>query len=726
MKIIISAGVIFLLSVSSAFSQVKSAPKPLGKDNIQTDSLDVLSHVVNLQSVVVTGRRSTYVQGLDKKVFNAGSDLLSTSGSLADLMQNIPSVQVDVDGTISLRGNENVEILIDGKPSTMMSARTRADVLQQLPANDIERIEVITNPSAQYKPDGVSGIINIVMKKHHKAGLNGTVSANAGTQGRYNTTGTVNYGTGKVNLFASYGIRRVHMKRDVADDRVRNDNGIPSYITQRRNSSFYPLSYIARAGVDWNINDKNSFQLGGGYTYRSFFRPETITNINRDVKGMETFRSVRQRDDNEHTKSAEGSATYTHTFGNDHELTADYSYSMLQGLEDNHYTTITTPGGETKDNTQIWQAYYRHLFRIAYHRSYSDVLKLNAGYELDALRTDLNYHVQNLENGSFVPDKGKTNDFTNYGTNHALYATLEYRLGSFGLMVGLRPELMQIKSKLFSTGATVNNNYFMVYPTMHTSYKFDDNNELQLNYSLRVNRPSADDLNPFPEYQDPLSLKAGNPYLKPEKIHSVEFGYQWRSGVTTLLSTLYYHYTTNKLTTVVRYLDNSVLMTTKENLNSGSAAGLEMILNTQLGRVANINLSGNAYYDRINASKLGYSANKGSFAWSMSMNTNINLFQGAMLQVNSRYISSALLPQGKRNGTFVTNIGVKYDIPCTNLSLTATMADVFGTFKKVYTINTPRLQQRVEQYRDHRIFYIGAVWNFGVKAKKQPTLDYNE
>lgn len=724
MKIVISAAVL-LLSSCPAFSQVLNVPKPSKKENVRADSLGSHTRAVKLQSVVVTGRRSTYVQGLDKKVFNVGSDLMSASGSLADLMQNIPSVQVDVDGSISLRGNENVEILINGKPSTMMNARTRADVLQQLPANDIERIEVITNPSAQYKPDGVNGIINIIMKKQHKTGLNGSVSANVGSQGRYNATATLNYSTGKVNLFASYGIRRVHMKRDVSDDRLRNDS-VQSFIIQRRSSNFYPLSHIARLGADWNINAKNTLQFSGGYTYRSFFRPETISNINRDKNLQETFRSFRQRDDNEHTKSAEGSVDYTHTFGKDHELTADYSYSMLQGLEDNHYTTISTPGGETRDNTQIWQAYYQHLFRLAYHQVFNDDLKLNAGYELDALRTDLNYHVQNFENGVFVPDMGKTNDFTNYETNHALYATLEYRLKALGFMLGVRPELMQIQSRLHSSNATVSNNYFMVYPTLHTSYKLNERNELQLNYSLRVNRPEADDLNPFPEYQDPLSLKTGNPWLKPEKIHSVELGYQWRSGATTLLSTLYYHYTLQKLTTVVKYLSNSVLMTTKENLNSGSAAGLEMIFNTKLGNIATVNLSGNAYYDQINASKLGYASNKGSFAWSMSMNTNFTLFPGAMLQLNSRYLSSALLPQGKRNGTFVTNIGAKYDIPSTGIALTATMADVFGTFRKTYTIHTPQLQQRVTQYRDHRIFYIGAVWNFGVKGKKQPTLDYNE
>lgn len=710
------------------YEKVQSLPIKVDNEKtvVNLGSIYLTSSAQILNEVVVKGRKSTYVQNIDKRVFNVGQDLMSASGSASDLMQNIPSVQVDVEGNVSLRGNENVEILINGKPSTMMSARTRADVLQQLPANDIERVEVITNPSAQYKPDGVSGIINIVMKKQRTVGVNGNIIANVGSGGRTNASTSVNYNTGRVNLFANYGIRYDYRNRTTMDDRIRNDGSL-SYISQLTDSKARPLSHIIRAGMDWNINSDNSLQISGGYNHRSFIRTENIaTNITDDSQNI-TYQAIRYRHDDENTKQAEASAVFSHTFGDNHQLTVDYNYSLQEGMEDNKYSTFSTDDFGTKDNTQIGQAYYQHLFRVSYDRPLNSSLKLNLGYEADLLKTDLNFHVQNLEGDIFVPDLQKTSDFTNYQYNHAMYATLEYQHDRLGVLFGIRPEYMKIESRLFTLDSIAKNNYFMIYPTLHTSYKLNERNEIQLNYSLRVNRPDGEDMNPFPEYQNPLSLKAGNPYLKPEKIHSIEAGYQWKTTSTTILGALYYRYVTNKLTTVTKYIDNSILLTTKENLNSSSSAGMELILNTGFGKWATFNLSGNGFYNQINAEKLGYGKNKSDFSWSAALNANFNIWKGIMLQLNSRYISSSLLPQGKREGTFIANLGAKYDLPRTNVSFMATLSDVFNTFKKVYTIDTPELKQRIEQRRDPRIFYIGATWNFGATSKKaKHDLKYDE
>lgn len=688
---------------SSAFSVDGQRSFDIGK-------LYLLSSSEQLDEVVVQGRRSTYVMRIDKRVFNVGTDLMSTSGSVSDLMRNIPSVQVDVEGNVSLRGSENVSILIDGKPSTLMNARTRADALRQIPASEIERIEVITNPSAQYKPDGVSGIINLVMKKEKQKGWSGNVAANVGTGGRRNATLSIAYNTGDVTLSASYGIRRDLYKPRITDERIRNDSTLV-YTSQLTTGLAHPLSHIVRAGVDWKINTHNRLQVNGNYTREHFIRTENIYTTDRNAGQDITYQGVRYRYDDENVKGWEAGSVYTHTFGKDHELTADYTYSSLEGLEDNQYETYSTDG-TTKDNTQIWQAYYQHLFHLTYHRTFNENLKLDIGYELDALQTDLNFHVQNLEGDAFVPDLHRTNDFTNYETNHALYATMEYKQGAWGVLLGLRPELMRIKSHLHSLDSIVTNDYWMVYPTLHASYAIDEQNELQLNYSLRVNRPEADELNPFPEYQNPLSVKAGNPYLKPEKVHSVEAGYQWRKGNTTILGSLYYRYVTHKLTTIARYLPGNVLLTTKENLNNGSSAGAELILNTAVGKWLTLNLNGNLFYDQIDATRLGYGSRKDAVAWSASLNADFIPFRNALVQLNSRYLSPSLMAQGKREGTFTTDIGAKYEIPRLHLTFTATLSDVFNTFKKVYSIDTSGLRQHLEQKMSTRMFYLGIAWNF--------------
>lgn len=669
-----------------------------------------------LGEVVVRGRRSTYVQHLGKRVFNVGTDLMSAAGSVSDLMRNIPSVQVDVDGNVSLRGSESVNIQIDGKPSALMSARTRADALRQIPAGEVERIEVITNPSAQYKPDGVSGIINLVMKSDRRRGWSGSVAANAGTLGRANATASVAYGTGRVNLTAAYGIRRDLYEPRITDDRSRSDS-LQAYTSQLTTGTAHPLSHTARAGVDWKATGRDRLRLSGSYTRRHFIRTESIVATDMDANHGVTGRSARYRHDNENVNGWEAGGSYTHTFGKGNELTADYSYSSLEGLEDNRYATYST-GGDTKDNTQIWQAYYRHLFRMTWRRTLGAHLKLCVGYELDALRTDLNYHVQSLEGDAFVPDMTRTNDFTNLAANHALYATLEYKRGAWGLLLGLRPELMRIRSRLRGRDSTVSDNYLMAYPTLHASYAIDGHNELLLNYSLRVNRPEADDLNPFPEYQNPLTLRAGNPYLRPEKVHSVEAGWRWKRGGTTLLATLYYRYTANKLTELTRYLPGNVLLTTKENLNSGSSAGAEVIADAEIGKWATVNLSGNLFYDRIDATRLGYAAGKDALAWSVSLNANFTPCSNTLLQLNSRYLSPALMPQGRREGSFSTDIGVKYELPRRGLSFTATLSDVFNTLRKVYTIDTPQLRQRLEQKMSTCVLYVGVAWNFSAERWK--------
>lgn len=557
----------------------------------------------------------------------------------------------------------------------------------------------------------MNGIINIVRKKRKENGLHGSLAVNAGTKGRGNATASVNYTTGRISMFASYGIRRDYYEIKNTDERTRMDS-TTRYVSQLTTGSAHPLSHIIRVGADWNISSGDRLQVNGGFNRRHFVRHDNIYATDRDAGQSIIYKSIRHRYDNENVRQWEAGTIYTHTFGTGRKLTADYySYSSLKGLEDNQYATYTAEN-TTKDNTQIWQAYYQHLFRINYHHAWSGNLKLQLGYELDILQTDLNYHVQGLKGNIFVPDFGRSSDFTNDETNHALYATLEYIHGSWGVLLGLRPETMQIKSQLFTLDSIVKSNYFMIYPTLHISYAAGRHSELQLNYSLRVNRPEADDLNPFPEYQNPLTLKAGNPYLKPEKVHSLEASYQWKNRNATVLGTLYYRYVTNKLTTITRYVDNNILLTTKENMNSSSLAGAEIILNAEIGKWMTLNLNGNLFYDQIDATRLGYGKHKGTFAWSASLNANLSPFKNVLLQLNSRYLSPALMPQGRREGIFSTDISVKYAIPRLNLSFTATISDVFNTMKTIYTIDTTELRQHLEQRSNSRVFYLGVAWDF--------------
>ena len=711
-----------LSSISIAYGQTKDKSRKILNDSILKGR--------NLDELIVTGRRSTYMQTIDRKVFNVGSDITSSSGSISDLMQNIPSVQVDVEGNVSLRGADNVTILIDGKPSIMMKGVNRGTVLQQMSASNIEKVEVITNPSAQYKPDGTAGIINLITKKQKKQGFNGVVTANVGNKGRYNAGTSIGFTTQKFSMTANYGYRHDRRDRYTNNNRTLTDanTGKNTFISQHTDTKAPSTSHIFGTSILWTPTTSDRFELSGGYTHMTFPRTEDNWFTQTD-NGNLSKKYDRNRYDFETQNESEAAFSYTHTFAKDKTLTFDYTHSYQGEIERNRYTNIYSipTAYQTMDSTLIKQMEYENLIRAIYDSKFGSY-HLVAGYELELDKADMRYLAEDYLNNAWVKNTNKSNDYIFNEQVHSLYATIEHTFGKFDVMVGIRGEQSFIKSQLLTLSQNVKDNYFMFYPTLHTTYHINDNNQLQLNYSLRVNRPEGDDLNPFPEYQDPYNVRAGNPHLRPEKIHSIEFGWQWNHDATTFIFTPYYRYTFNKMTEITEDLGGGVMKTTKENMSSSKSSGAEIILNTAVGNWLSFNLNSNIFYNMIDASDLGYSANKKAFGWYASFNANLTPVRNLMLQLNTRYNSSMLTPQGKKLSTYIMNLGAKYDLPRYNLSFTATVSDLFDTFKHVTIINTPSIQQRMERRRNPRTVYVGVVYNFGITSSKKNStkLQYDE
>ncbi len=677
-----------------------------------------------LEEVVVEGWKSTFVARLDRKVFNVGQDVMASSGSASDLMQNIPSVEVDMDGAVSLRGSDNVTILINGKPSAMMNAKTRGDALNQLPANGIERIEVITNPSAEYKPDGVSGIINIVLKKDAKAGLNGTLSGNVGSSGRNNAGINLNYGLRGVNFFGGYTYRHDRYDRTI-DDRRTSPADI---INQTTYGLGRPVSHTVRLGMNAELTAHDALEIAGSYNRRRFQRNERVESETIDYDGTLTDFYLRDRDALAKENMWEGMLRYTHNYGKGNEWGVDYTYSSESEDEMNRYDTKNM-AGDTKDNEGVWDANYLHIAKLHWAHHLSDRMKLSAGYEMEHLQAEQNYLVADWDGISFVPNADRSSDFTHLRTLHSLYATAEADFGVWSLLVGLRGEYADIENRLLSLAQNSRQHYANIYPTLYASHRLGTHHELQLNYSLRVNRPEGSDMNPFAERINPLSLQAGNPDLKPEKIHSVEAGWLWRTdGGMSLMSTLYYRYLTNQITEVSRYIEDGVLLTTKENLNTSQNAGMELIWNCPVTCWLSLNWNVNGHYNQIDAKRLGFSKRRDTFSWSTLLNANFTTIRHLMVQLNARFRGAQLVPQGRRDADCRINLGMKYDIPSIGLSLLASVTDLLDTYRKSYTLDTPKLKQKVEKRRNPRIFYIGVSWQFGAgKGKKHQTeVEYDE
>src|SRR5450759_3184998 len=325
----------------------------------------------------------------------------------------------------------------------------------------------------------------------------------------------------------------------------------------------------------------------------------------------------------------------------------------------------------------------------------------------------------------WVKDIVKSNNFIYKENIHVLYGTYEQQIGKLGFLAGIRAEQAFMNANQVTTDTVMKNRYFRIYPSLHISYKLNDLNELQLNYSHRIRRPEGDEMNPFPEYADPYNLRRGNPHLKPADVHSVEFGYQYKKNSTTFLSTIYYRYTYNGMTDITRYINDTVKLTTRENLTKSGSAGMELVLSNTFGSLGNINLSTNIFYNTIDASGLGYATNKSIIAWSANLSAGINLSKSTVLQITSSYSAENLTPQGRQLPSFVFNTGFKQEFLNRKLVLIATVSDVFNSLKNRTIIDTPELYEKIIRRRSARIIYMGVTYTFG-NQKKKKEIEYDD
>jgi outer membrane receptor protein involved in Fe transport len=285
-------------------------------------------------------------------------------------------------------------------------------------------------------------------------------------------------------------------------------------------------------------------------------------------------------------------------------------------------------------------------------------------------------------------------------------------------MAGLRAEGASVKSNLVTLDSIITNTYFSLYPTLHLSYKLSKLTELQLSYSRRTRRPEGDELNPYPEYRDPRNVSAGNPKLLPEYVHSVELGCQFQNDAISILPALFYRNTYNRFTSVTKLINDTTLLTTRQNLSSDQSWGVELVVSADLNDLVAVHGSANAFLNQIDASNLGYSKNKSVNTWSGNMTVDLNLSETSRLQINSNFNSSRLTPQGKQSPSYIINTGFRQEFLEDKLSFVLTIADVFKTQKREYMLNTSLLNQTVINRRDSRIVYLGFTYRFGVQSKK--------
>jgi outer membrane receptor protein involved in Fe transport len=681
---------------------------------------------VRMEKFEVTARRETFSNSIDRKVYNLGADIQGVSGSASDLLQNVPSVQVDVDGNVSLRGDSNVLILIDGKPSPLMSTTNRADALAQMPADSIERIEVVTNPSAQYKPDGTAGIINIALKHKHNPGYSGVLRVSAGNEGRGNFALNANYNSGKYNVYGMISARLDDRPRFAWETRSHLDPTSNTFITTIQDSVEHsrPLTRLVQLGTDYAVDKDTKLGATVSYNYRTFHRTGSISNLTQAADGTTTSDYDRLRTDPEWQKTVELGTTYQHSFADPgREISLELKRDRHWEQEDNQYTNIyrTPLTAPSFDDTLIKPTETGTELTADYSMPMADFSKLDAGYAGEWNKDDMDFRGGYLDpaSGLWLVDTTRTNRFIYRDAIHAVYATYGRPIGQFGILGGIRLEEANIDTNQVTSQLADKNEYFRLYPTLHLSYNLTDTGQLQLNYSHRVHRPESDDFNPFPEYQDPYNLRAGNPKLRPEETHSIETGYQYKKDDTTYLAAIYFRDTYHAFTTVTKYIDSVTLLTTQENLASNRSGGLEFAATRPLGSRVSLNFSSNVFYSEIDAANLGFAGNRSTIAWDAKLNVDWHITKNDVIQLNSNYSAKRLTPQGYRLPTYVANLGLRHDFKSRNMAFVLTVSDLFDSLRERTIINTPTLRDDITRRRSSRIIYAGFVYSFGTSAKKR-------
>jgi outer membrane receptor protein involved in Fe transport len=719
----VAFGHYYLESSFIGYDKMRSRFITINKTHPRADlgTMELSLSAANLEEVTITGEKNMMISRIDRKVFNVFKDIMAQTGTVSDVLQTIPSVSVDIDGNISLRGSGSVTILINGRPSVMGTSSN----LEQMPASMIERVEVITNPSAKYKPDGTGGIINIILKKERKAGYNGSLSANAGNSDRFNTTLQGNLNTGKFNLFGSYGFRQDYRYRTgaVNSQTIDTTDGTSFYQEQSSEGEARPLSHLARLGIDWTPGSSNMAGIAGTFNYREVKRNDltdyhyfndtmaTTEDYYRTMLGVETETSIGL------------TGYYEHIFDkkSDSKLRADLEYQRDEEIEDDNYTNTyrfpLIPDEENKAHRQ--NSTQEVNLAIAYNRPLWEESELDVGYEGNMEITDQDQQVMQYDPDSavWIVDPDRNNLYNSNISVHALYTTLSWELGKFSMMGGLRAEQALNDLDFITLDTTARNDYFALYPTIHLGYT-TGKHEWQLNYSRRVNRPDGDNMNPVPEYRDPRNIFVGNPDLKPEDIHSIEGGYAFKNDGLSLVPTLFYRIKVNGFSMVTYSLNDSVLVTTIDNLSSDQSAGLDLSGSWKPFTFFGFNASASGYYNTIDASETGYTGKRSAFSWNAKLNATVSFTKNTIFQFNGTFRSEMLTAQGTRSPSWVVNLGLRQELWKKKAALIFTVSDLFNTQKMSSNVNTPELVIETTRKRDGRVFYGGFIFNFGSNGKK--------
>jgi len=703
---------------------VMVTPKSIDRD---LGTIFLVSSSTSLDAVNVVADKKMVEFKVDKKVVNVEKNLSVAGGTAVDVLQNVPSVTVDADGAVSLRGSDNVTILIDGRPSSITGTK-----LDQIPSSAIESIEVITNPSAKYNPEGMAGILNIVLKKKATRGFNGIATVSAGTGDKYSGSFNFNANFDKMNLFGAVDSRYNHRlgwgSANNQNWQTVNQKVDTTYTNQSSNSTQVSFSNSFKIGADFFLNPKNTLTLSYNFRVNS-------NKDNPDISSGNTYTSfgpltnyINGTTENEMEYSSDYTINYKKVFDKkEHVFTADiilntdrnFNPSNLSKYTDSIYNNKSYNGYQ-KTNTDLNT--YNLTVQANYVHPFNETMKLEVGYQSILRSANNNYEVDTIINNK--DSIQQINNFKYTENYNAVYGIFSFDYLTYSFQVGARFEQSTTQGQQLTDNKSFTRHDFQVYPSFSMTKKITDKQDLLFSYSKRVNRPRLEMLNPFVDLSNyPISVRYGNPDLKPEFIQSFELNYSVSFGKSSITTGFFYRHINEVMRRYMFETYDSIKKTstinmTFVNFSSSENYGYEIMGETALAKWWRIN--GNANFFRTITNGGDASLNSDSYSWNARINSTMTFWKGFAFQLNTSYRAPMVQPGGKMLQMYSTDIAFKQDLFKGKGSLGFRVSDIFNTMKfhneswgDGYYLDSWRK-------RETRIAYLTFTYNIGGGIKAKP------
>lgn len=667
--------------------------------------------VTQLQDVQVVGERNHIEYQLDKKVINVNQNLVSAGATAVEALENAPSIRVDLEGNVSLRGSSNFTVLINGRPSVLSGS----DALQQIPASAIDNIEIITNPSAKHDPDGVSGIINVIMKTDISQGLNGIVNASAGLNDKYETDLLLNYKTGRFNFSGGFSWNRRDYHLEGFEKRETLKTGSTEYYERYEDGIFRRKGHQFKAGIDYSITNSQTLSLSGDFGNFGFGRISDQRYYLYTVPASEDIYSVNRNESNRGEDYYNINLNYHNKLDQQgQELTALLYYSSEEGSDislRNEYTADQDWSVMDPDPMQYrtFEGGNENEFRfeLDYVKPFSKLSKMEAGlqYRYDWSPEDFSYALFNEETGVFEPIDEYSNASGFLRNIYAGYLTYSTELSRFQVQAGLRGEYTDRTVSDLQAARDYAIDRFDFFPTVHITRKLNETNQVQASYSRRINRPSGWYLEPFVTVEDENTVNQGNPTLEPEYVNSFELNYQ-KNFKTSFVSIEGYYRKTNNVFSRVRSVYDStqnIILNTIANLNSDKSLGVEIMTNADPLPWLNVNASVTLYRYKLEGSVDEQEVDRESSNYDFRLSSALKLSPSTRLQMMGFYNSPSVTAQGERGGFYFVNIGARQDLFNNKLSATLQVRDIFGTMGHDFTSSTGNINVYSNFKREPRV-----------------------